>query len=115
IHDAGLMPGKDVALAIDVASSHFYESDKYVIDGKALTSSEMIARVKSWVQGWPIVSVEDALAEDDWDHWPALREAIGDRAIVLGDDFLCTNPARIQRAIDANAASALLLKVNQIG
>jgi enolase len=75
----------------------------------------MIDRVAGWVRNWPIVSVEDALAEDEWAHWPQLSEAIGDRALVLGDDFLCTNPARIRRAIDANAANALLLKVNQIG
>ena len=115
IRDAGFEPGKDVAIAIDVASSHFYDSGRYHIDGKSLTSTEMVDRVKRWVQHWPIVSVEDALAEDDWANWPALREAISDRAIVLGDDFLCTNPARIRRAIDAGAANALLLKVNQIG
>ena len=75
----------------------------------------MIDRVASWVQNYPIVSVEDGLAEDDWKNWPALRERIGPHALVLGDDLLCTNPQRIRRAIDAGAANALLLKVNQIG
>jgi enolase len=75
----------------------------------------MIARVNDWLREWPIVSVEDALAEDDWSHWPRLCDAIAGRALVLGDDFLCTNPARIRRAITAGAANALLLKVNQIG
>jgi enolase len=75
----------------------------------------MVERLLSWLDGYPIVSVEDGLAEEDWDHWPLLRERVDGRALVLGDDLLCTNPARIRRAIDAGAADALLLKVNQIG
>ena len=75
----------------------------------------MIEVVKQWVRKFPIVSVEDALAEEDWGHWPALKEAIGKPALVLGDDFLCTNPKRIRMAADGNCCSALLLKVNQIG
>jgi enolase len=115
IRAAGLEPGRDVALAIDVASSHFHENGKYNLGDAVLDSRGMVERVAGWVNNWPIVSVEDALAEDDWEHWPTLRDAIGTRALVLGDDFLCTNPARIRRAIEANAATALLLKVNQIG
>jgi enolase len=75
----------------------------------------MAAQIAEWVARYPIVSIEDGLSEDDWAHWPALRRALAGRAITLGDDFLCTNPQRIQRAIDAQAADALLLKVNQIG
>jgi enolase len=75
----------------------------------------MISVARAWTHGWPIISVEVGLAEDDWQHWPALKQAIGDRCMVLGDDFLCTNPQRITRAIETNAANALLLKVNQIG
>lgn len=112
---AGLKPGIDVSLAVDVASSHFYADGVYQLDGASLTSHQMIERVSEWVERYPIVSVEDALAEDDWDHWPALRKTIGSRALVLGDDLLCTNPARIRRAIDCDACNALLLKVNQIG
>jgi enolase len=115
IRSASYEPGRDVALAIDVASSHFYEAGRYNLPDASLDSSGMIRRVAEWVRNWPIVSVEDALAEDDWSNWPALRRAIADRALVLGDDFLCTNPARIRRASDASAATALLLKVNQIG
>ncbi len=115
IRAAGFEPGRDVALAIDVASSHFYERGSYIIGNDVLDSPAMVRRVAGWVSNWPIVSVEDALAEDDWAHWPALRAAVGGRALVLGDDFLCTNPSRIRRAIDAKAATALLLKVNQIG
>ena len=115
IRAAGFEPGRDVSLAIDVASSHFFDRGKYLVDGSELDSAGMIDRVAVWVRNWPIVSVEDALAEDDWAHWPKLLDTIGGRALVLGDDFLCTNPARIRRAVDARAASALLLKVNQIG
>jgi enolase len=75
----------------------------------------MVARVREWVEAFPIISIEDGLAEEDWEHWPDLRQAIGNRALVMGDDLLCTNPGRIRRATDARAASALLLKVNQVG
>jgi len=112
---AGFAPGREVALALDVASSHFYRDGRYHLGGAPLDSAGMIRHLLGWLERYPIVSVEDGLAEDDWANWPALRRAIGGRALVLGDDFLCTNPARIRRAIDAGAADALLLKVNQIG
>jgi enolase len=80
-----------------------------------LDSMAMIHRIDQWVDGFPIVSVEDGLAEEDWQHWPVLRERLADRATVLGDDLLCTDPVRIQLAIDTGAADALLVKVNQIG
>jgi enolase len=115
IRSAGFEPGKDVALAIDVASSHFYDDGWYHLGGEPLDSLGMVGRVKEWVNRFPIVSVEDGLAEEDWAYWPALLEAIGGMALVLGDDFLCTNPRRIRMAIEGNCASALLLKVNQIG
>jgi enolase len=115
IRAAGYTPGREVALAIDVASSHFYEDGRYHLDGVALDSMGMIAKIEEWLANYPIVSVEDGLAEDDWAFWPQLRSAIGGEALVLGDDLLCTNPTRIQRAIDSDAADALLLKVNQIG
>ena len=115
IEMAGLVPGRDVALCIDVASSHFHADGAYAIDGRQLTSGQMIDVIDSWVGRYPIVSVEDGLHEDDWEHWPLLVERIGRRALVLGDDFLTTNPTRIRGAIEAGAATALLLKVNQIG
>jgi enolase len=114
IRSAGYEPGRDVALAVDVASSHFYDG-AYRLDRRTLDASGMIGVVNAWTRGWPIVSIEDGLAEDDWANWPALNRAIGDRCLVLGDDFLCTNPQRIRRAIESNSANALLLKVNQIG
>jgi enolase len=112
---AGFEPGRDVVLAIDVASSHFFQDGAYRLDHRDLNSPSMIKVLESWHGRFPIVSIEDGLSENDWTAWPLLRQAIGDGCLVLGDDFLCTNPQRIRRAIAANAANALLLKVNQIG
>jgi len=115
IEAAGFVPGQEVMLAVDVASSHFYQAGRYYLDQSGLTSTAMVDQLAQWLERYPIVSVEDGLAEDDWAHWPQLLARIGDRALVLGDDLLCTNPARIQQAIQTNAANALLLKLNQIG
>ena len=115
IRDAGRAPGPEVALCVDVAASHFFADGRYRLGGRALASSEMVEQVAAWVDRFPIVSVEDGLAEDDWTHWPALRARLAGRALTLGDDLLATNPARIRRAVAAGAADALLLKVNQIG
>jgi enolase len=115
IERAGYRPGYDISLGIDVASTHFYEGHHYNKDGEVLTSTGMIQTIANWLDKYPILSVEDGLAEDDWDNWPDLRRAIAGRALTLGDDLLCTNPARIKRAVDTNACDALLLKVNQIG
>jgi enolase len=112
---AGFEPGKDVALAVDVASSHFYVNGRYELGPDSLDSDGMIKRLVQWLERYPIVSIEDGLAEDDWSNWPKLRTAIEAKALVLGDDFLCTNPVRIRAAADARASNALLLKVNQIG
>ncbi len=118
IERAGFVPGQDVALCVDVASSHFFTGGRYELGGEPLDSPGMIALLAGpggWLDRYPIVSVEDGLAEDDWAYWPALKAALQGRALTLGDDFLCTQPARIERAIAAGAADALLLKVNQIG
>jgi enolase len=112
---AGLAPGKDMALAVDVASSHFHDGKTYQLGSEQLSSEEMIGRLTEWVRAYPIVSVEDGLAEDDWAHWPELCRRVSPQALVVGDDFLCTQPARVRRAIDCQAATALLLKVNQVG
>jgi enolase len=106
---------QNVALAVDVAASHFFRDGRYQLGAESLDSAQMIKRISSWIDSYSIVSVEDGLHEEDWSNWPILREAITDRALVLGDDLLCTNPARIDRAIQLRAANALLLKVNQIG
>jgi enolase len=107
--------GTRVSLAVDVAASHFYRDGRYYLDGDRLDSAAMINRLVRWVDRYPIVSVEDGLAEDDWEYWPRLCEALGHRTLVLGDDLLCTNPERIRRAIESRACNALLLKPNQIG
>ena len=112
---AGFRPGEDVALAVDVASSHFYQGGRYQLGAESLDSSAMIEQLARWTSQYPIVSIEDGLAEDDWTHWPELTQRLGARALVVGDDFLCTNPGRIRRAIETHAANTLLLKVNQIG
>jgi enolase len=115
IECAGLQPGKDVALAIDVAASHFYADGRYQFDGQALDSRAMIGVLSDWCGRYPVVSLEDGLAEDDWDNWPRLRKALGSGVLVVGDDLLCTNAARVRRAAGAKAANGLLLKVNQVG
>lgn len=115
IENAGFVAGKDVFLAVDVAASQFYRNGKYHLGDQVLNSREMISTLSEWVSKYPIVSLEDGLAEDDWDHWPMLKQKVGDLCVVLGDDFLCTNPERIEKAIETDAANALLLKVNQIG
>jgi enolase len=115
IEAAGYAPGRDVALAVDVASSHFFSDGMYQLGERRLDSASMIVQLADWVSRYPIISIEDGLAEDDWPNWPRLRTALRGRAITLGDDLLCTNLARIQRAIKQGAADALLLKVNQIG
>ena len=115
IERAGYVPGKDVFLAIDVASSRFFKKESYQLDRKEVNSIEMIEIINAWTNEYPLVSVEDGLAEDDWPHWPLLKKQIQAKALVLGDDLLCTNPERIQKSIAADAANALLLKVNQIG
>jgi enolase len=115
IQRAGLRPGVDISLCIDLAASQFSAGGRYAFEGNELTSAEMIEVIAGWCDSYPIVSVEDGLAEDDWAAWPALTRRLGRQALVVGDDLLATNPARIERAIETRAANALLLKVNQIG
>ncbi len=115
IESAGLRPGGDVVLTLDVAASHFWRDGRYDLEGETLDSAAMIERLLDWLDRYPIVSLEDGLAEEDWDGWVGLCAQAGGRIMVMGDDLLCTNPARIQKAAALGAANALLLKVNQIG
>jgi enolase len=115
IRCAGYKEGSDVALAVDVAASHFHSGEGYSFGNDVLSSQEMIERIRRWVDVYPIVSVEDGLAEDDWAAWPMLQSAIGSRTLVLGDDLLCTNPVLIERAVRERCCNALLLKANQVG
>ena len=111
--------GKDVAIALDPAASEFYESDTGLYhlrtEGKKLTSEEMVAFWKNWVDQYPIVSIEDGLAQDDWEGWKMMVAELGDRLQIVGDDLLVTNPERVRKAINEKASNALLVKLNQIG
>ena len=121
IEKAGFKAGRgaDVAIALDPAASEFYEEDTKLYnlrtEGKKLTSEEMVAFWKNWVDQYPIVSIEDGLAQDDWDGWKMMVSELGDRLQIVGDDLLVTNPERIRRAIREDAANSVLIKLNQIG
>lgn len=119
IEKAGYKAGEQVAIALDPAASEFYDAETKTYnlrkEGRKLSSDEMVAFWKNWVEQYPIVSIEDGLAEDDWDGWKHLTAEIGDRIQLVGDDLLVTNPARVRRAIQEKACNALLVKVNQIG
>jgi enolase len=115
IGKAGFTPGRDVALAIDAAATEFYNDGAYTFDGKAQSAEDMIATYSDWVDSYPIVSVEDPLAEEDWAGWQAFTAAAGGRVQIVGDDLFVTNPERLRRGIAEKSANALLVKVNQIG
>jgi enolase len=117
IQAAGYEPGSDLVIALDPASSELYEDGKYNlrIQGKTMTSEEMVKLWESWVSQYPIVSIEDGMAEDDWRGWSMLRQAIGDRIQLVGDDLLVTNVKRLSKAITEKAANSILIKLNQIG
>ena len=115
IKKAGYEPGKDVKIAIDVAASEFYENGKYHVDGKELTSDELIDFYEELVNTYPIVSIEDPVDENDWEGFTKITERIGDRVQLVGDDLFVTNKKCLQIGIDKKAGNAILLKVNQIG
>ncbi len=119
IEKAGYKAGKDVAIALDPAASEFYDEEKrqYNLrkEGKMLDSAQMVAFWKNWVDQYPIVSIEDGLAQDDWDGWKLMTKELGDRLQIVGDDLLVTNPKRVQKAIEEKACNAVLIKLNQIG
>jgi len=117
IERAGYEPGEDIYLALDSAASEFYHGGRYVLkkEGRELSGEEMVAFYEDWVAKYPIISIEDGLAEDDWEHWRLLTSRLGDRVQIVGDDLLVTNVERVRRAIAEGAANSLLCKVNQIG
>ena len=119
IEKAGYKAGKDVAIALDPAASELYDEEKKVYnmrkEGKQLDSAQMVAFWKSWVDQFPILSIEDGLAQDDWDGWKMLTEQVGDRIQIVGDDLLVTNPERIAKAIEKKSCNSVLIKLNQIG
>jgi enolase 1/2/3 len=118
IERAGYQPGRQIALALDPASSEFYENGEYVFrksDGSHRSSAAMVDYYRGWVDRYPIISIEDGLSEDDWDGWQQLSRELGDRVQLVGDDLFVTNPARLQRGIAAGVANSILIKLNQIG
>jgi enolase len=119
IEKAGYKAGEQVAIALDPAASEFYDAEKgmYILrkEGRELTNEGMIAFWKSWIDQYPIVSIEDGLAQDDWKGWQMMVQEMGDRIQIVGDDLLVTNPERVRRAIKEKSANALLVKLNQIG
>jgi enolase len=119
IEKAGFKPGEDVAIALDPAASEFYDEEEKVYhlrtENRKLTSQEMVSFWVDWVNKYPIVSIEDGFAQDDWDGWKRFTDQVGDRIQIVGDDLLVTNPSRVARAISEKACNSLLVKVNQIG
>ena len=115
IEIAGFKPGKEIALAMDVAATEFHDNGKYTFEGASKTSAEMIAYYTSLVDAYPIVSIEDPLNEEDWAGWTDMTKSLGSRIQIVGDDLFVTNPERLARGIAGGTANALLVKVNQIG
>jgi enolase len=117
IETAGYKPGQDIFLGMDPASTEFYQDGKYVLarEGRTLSSSEMIDLYESWLNEYPIVTIEDGLAEDDWEGWAQFRKRLGHRLQLVGDDLFVTNTSRLKRGIQESAANSILIKLNQIG
>jgi enolase len=117
IDKAGFIAGKDIMLAIDAASSEFYENNQYVLasENRSLTSAEFVDLLESWVKKYPIISIEDGMDENDWDGWKLLTDRIGAQVQLVGDDLFVTNTEILQQGIDKDIANSILIKVNQIG
>ena len=115
IEKTGLVAGKDVGLALDVAATEFFKEGAYQFEGKATTSDEMIAYYEQLVRDYPLVSIEDPLSEDEWAGWSSLMAQVGDRVQIVGDDLFVTNPIRLAKGIELKSANSLLVKLNQIG
>jgi enolase len=115
IEAAGFKPGKDIALAMDVAATEFHKDGKYSFEGKQKSADEMIAYYTELVNAYPIVSIEDPLDEDDWDGWTKMTSELGSKIQIVGDDLFVTNPERLAKGIKHGSANSMLVKVNQIG
>ncbi|MCT6856032.1 MAG: phosphopyruvate hydratase, partial [Bombella apis] len=117
VKDAGYSFGKDITLAMDCASTEFYKNGRYEMkgEGKSFSSSEMVDYLEGLTKKFPIVSIEDGLAEDDWEGWQELTKRLGDKIQLVGDDLFVTNPERLAEGIEKGVANSLLVKVNQIG
>lgn len=118
IEKAGYKPGEEVFIALDVAASEFYKEGSYIFgksDGSAHSGSQLISLYEGWLKKYPIISIEDGVAEDDWDSWKELTQRLGDKIQLVGDDLFVTNTKRLERGIDMGVANSILIKVNQIG
>jgi enolase len=117
IEKTNYAPGKDVSIAIDPAASEFFQDGRYVFRGEktSRSSDEMIALYSDWISRYPVVSLEDGLAEDDWDGWAALTAKLGDKVQLVGDDIFVTNPEILKEGISRKIANSILIKLNQIG
>lgn len=115
IRSAGYEPGKQVSIGLDVASSEFYDNGVYNFEGAQKTADEMIEFYEQLISKYPVISIEDGIAEEDWSGWKKLTEKIGDKCQLVGDDLFVTNPIRLKKGIDSGVANAILIKVNQIG
>jgi len=117
ITKAGYTPGEDMFIAIDAASSEYYKDGKYVLEneGKTLTSAEMVDFFEDWVNKYPIISIEDGMAEEDWDGWKLMTERLGKKVQLVGDDLFVTNTERLEKGIDLGVGNSILIKLNQIG
>jgi enolase len=111
----GLVPGRDAGIALDVASTHFHRQGRYHLENQSLSAAEFSAWLARWAAQYPILSIEDGMAEDDWDGWATLTQSLGDRVQLIGDDLFVTNPRRLQQGIEKKVANCVLVKVNQIG
>ena len=117
VQKAGYEPGRDIFVALDPAASEVFEDGKYVLkkEGRTLSGAEMVDFYEDWVDKYPIISIEDGLAEDDWDAWVLMHERLGGRLQIVGDDLLVTNVERLKLGIERKAANSILIKLNQIG
>jgi enolase len=117
IQAAGYRPGPDVALALDPAASEFYSDGRYELKGEGvtMTAAELVARYEDWIERYPIISIEDGMAEDDWEGWRLLSERAGERIQLVGDDLFVTSVERLRQGIDRGVANSILIKVNQVG
>jgi enolase len=115
IEKAGYKAGEDVLLALDAASSEFYENGKYKIEGKELSAEELVSYYEELIKAYPIVSIEDPMAENDWEGWKLITQRLGDKVQLVGDDLFTTNPQILERGIEEGIANSILIKLNQIG
>lgn len=115
IEKAGYRVGTDIKFALDIAANELYDGEKYFIDGKTLSSSEMVHYYQKLIESYPIISIEDGLSEDDWEGWQELTRYLGNRLQLVGDDLFVTNPKRLEKGFEKNTGNAILIKLNQIG